>query len=116
MCASTTSASSLLTKKLALAGLTFSTPEGKLYEYNNQQVLAYNQTDVAANFAPIDYGMLSNSQGSQSKAKVGRTEVVVGLSDVDVNIPRVRSNNTNTFAVIIANEEYTLVPSVPHGR
>lgn len=100
-------------KKLALAGLTFSTPEGKLYEYNNQQVLAYNQTDVAANFAPIDYGMLSNSQGSQSKAKVGRTEVVVGLSDVDVNIPRVRSNNTNTFAVIIANEEYTLVPSVP---
>ena len=100
-------------KKLALASLTFSTPSGKLYEYNNQQTLAYNETEVAANFSPIDYGMLSNSEGSQNKAKVGKTEVVVGLSDVDVNIPKSKSNNTKTFAVIIANEDYTLVPTVP---
>ena len=100
-------------KKLALASLTFSTPSGKLYEYNNQQTLAYNETEVAANFSPIDYGMLSNSEGSQNKAKVGKTEVVVGLSDVDVNIPKSKSNNSNTFAVIIANEDYTLVPTVP---
>ena len=100
-------------KKLALASLTFSTPSGKLYEYNNQQTLAYNETEVAANFSPIDYGMLTNSEGSQNKAKVGKTEVVVGLSDVDVNIPKSKSNNTKTFAVIIANEDYTLVPTVP---
>ena len=100
-------------KKLALASLTFSTPTGKLYEYNNQQVLAYNQTEVAANFAPIDYGMLANSEGSRSKVTVSKSEVVVGLSDVDVNIPTIRSNNTKTFAVIIANEDYTLVPTVP---
>ena len=100
-------------KKLALASLTFSTPSGKLYEYNNQQTLAYNETEVAANFSPIDYGMLNNSEGSQNKAKVGKTEVVVGLSDVDVNIPKSKNNNTKTFAVIIANEDYTLVPTVP---
>lgn len=103
----------IVDKKLALASLTFSTPTGKLYEYNNQQVLAYNQTEVAANFAPIDYGMLANSGGSQNKQRVGKTEVVVGLSDVDVNIPRNKNTNTSTFAVIIANEDYTLVPPVP---
>ena len=101
-------------KKLALASLTFSTPSGKLYEYNNQQTLAYNETEVAANFSPIDYGLLANSEKTQqNKPKVGKTEVVVGLSDVDVNIPRTKSVNSKTFAVIIANEDYTLVPKVP---
>ena len=100
-------------RKLALAGLTFSTPAGKLYTYNNQKALAYNETEVAANFAEIDYGMLANSKGSENKAKIGKKEVVVGVSDVDVNIPRGKGNNEKTFAVIIANEDYTAVPPVP---
>ena len=100
-------------RKLALAGLTFSTPAGKIYTYSNQKALAYNETEVAANFAEIDYGMLANSKGSENKAKIGKKEVVVGVSDVDVNIPRNKSNNEKTFAVIIANEEYTAVPPVP---
>lgn len=100
-------------RKLALAGLTFSTPAGKIYTYNNQKALAYNETEVAANFAEIDYGMLANSKGSENKAKIGKKEVVVGVSDVDVNIPRGKGNNEKTFAVIIANEDYTAVPPVP---
>lgn len=100
-------------RKLALAGLTFSTPAGKIYTYNNQKALAYNETEVAANFAEIDYGMLANSKGSENKAKIGKKEVVVGVSDVDVNIPRGKSGNEKTFAVIIANEDYTAVPPVP---
>lgn len=100
-------------RKLALAGLTFSTPAGKIYTYNNQKALAYNETEVAANFAEIDYGMLANSKGSENKTKIGKKEVVVGVSDVDVNIPRGKNNNEKTFAVIIANEDYTAVPPVP---
>ncbi len=100
-------------RKLALAGLTFSTPAGKIYTYNNQKALAYNETEVAANFAEIDYGMLANSKGSENKAKIGKKEVVVGVSDVDVNIPRGKGHNDKTFAVIIANEDYTAVPPVP---
>lgn len=34
-------------------------------------------------------------------------------SDVDMNIPINKTNNENTFAVIIANEDYTRVASVP---
>ena len=100
-------------RKLALAGLTFSTPAGKIYTYNNQKALAYNETEVAANFTEIDYGMLANSKGSENKAKIGKKEVVVGVSDVDVNIPRGKGHNDKTFAVIIANEDYTAVPPVP---
>jgi len=102
-------------KKLALAGLTFSTPSGKIYTYSNQQALAYNETHVDANFENlIDYGKLVNSEGSQTvKAKIGRKEVAVGVSDVDVNIPVAKRSNDKTFAVIISNEKYTLVPQVP---
>ena len=100
-------------RKLALAGLTFSTPAGKIYTYNNQKALAYNETQVDANFAEIDYGMLANSKGSENKAKIGKKEVVVGVLDVDVNIPKGKGHNEKTFAVIIANEDYTSVPTVP---
>ena len=100
-------------RKLALAGLTFSTPAGKIYTYNNQKALAYNETQVDANFAEIDYGMLANSKGSENKAKIGKKEVVVGVSDVDVNIPKGKGHNEKTFAVIIANEDYNSVPTVP---
>ena len=102
-------------KKLALASLTFSTPSGKTYTYSNQQALAYNETHVDANFENlIDYGKLVNSEGSQTaKAKIGRQEVAVGVPDVDINIPVTKRANDKTFAVIIANEKYTLVPQVP---
>ena len=101
--------------KLALAGLTFTTPSGKVYTYNNQQALAYNETQVDANFTNdfVDYGKLVNSEGSENKAQIGTTEVAVGVSDVDINIPESKKNNENTFAVIIANEKYTMVPQVP---
>lgn len=100
-------------RKLALAGLTFSTPAGKIYTYSNQKALAYNETQINANFTEIDYSMLANSKGSENKTKIGKKEVVVGVSDVDVNIPKSKGNNDKTFAVIIANEDYTAVPPVP---
>ena len=102
-------------KKLALAGVTFATPAGKTYVYSNQQALAYSDTQVDANFALdlVDYGKLENSEGSKSKTTISKKEVVIGVSDVDVNIPVNRRANENTFAVIIANEKYSLVPTVP---
>lgn len=37
-------------------------------------------------------------------------------SDVDINIPEYEPTNTNTFAVIIANEKYTSVAAVPNAE
>ncbi len=42
-----------------------------------------------------------------------KNEIKVGSSDVDINIPEVRTNNDKTFAVIISNENYTMVSKVP---
>lgn len=99
-------------KKLALARMTFATPAGKIYTYNNQEALAWSNNDVTVNIG-IDADKLVNSDGSQSKATISSKEVVVGKSDVDVNIPQYKRVNDKTFAVIIANENYTAVPKVP---
>ena len=105
-------------KKLALAGVTFATPDGKTYVYSNQQALTYNDTRVDANFEEdlVDYGKLVNSDGSKSKTTISKQEVVIGVSDVDVNIPVNRRANENTFAVIIGNEEYENEAKVPYAE
>ena len=99
-------------KKLALARMTFSTPAGKIYTYNNQEALAWSDNDITVNI-DIDTDKLINSDGSKSQATISKQEVVVGKSDVDVNIPQYKRVNDKTFAVIIANENYTAVPKVP---
>lgn len=38
------------------------------------------------------------------------------MSDVDIDIPVNKTNNTNTFAVIIANEKYKKVAEVPNAE
>ncbi len=49
---------------------------------------------------------------------VQRDEIQIAQigSDVDKNIPQVTVNNEHTFAVIIANENYQTVESVPYAR
>lgn len=37
-------------------------------------------------------------------------------SDVDVGIPAAKRKNANTFALVIANEDYKRVPNVPYAR
>ena len=101
-------------RKLALAQLTFSTPAGKIYNYDNRQALAYNETSVDANFKDmVDYSKLVNSDESAQQTVITRQEIAVGVPDVDINIPEYKRVNDNTFAVIIANEKYTLAPQVP---
>ena len=100
--------------KLALAKLTFSTPLGKVYQYDNSQALAYNQTQIDANFKDlVDYSKLVNSDENSNKTVITQQEIAVGVPDVDINIPDYKKVNDKTFAVIIANERYTQVAPVP---
>ena len=101
-------------RKLTLAALTFSTPAGKIYTYDNRQALAYNETSVDANFGDmVDYGKLVNSDEGAKKTVITKQEIAVGVADVDINIPEYQRVNDKTFAVIIANEKYTMAPPVP---
>lgn len=97
--------------KLAIKSLTFRTPTGKSYHYDNADALNYTVAHVNVNFGDIDYSVLTAHDNTQ-RNKVNKNTVSVGTSDVDVNIPKTSYKNDNTFAVIIANENYELVENV----
>lgn len=95
--------------KLALAEVTFRTPLGKNYRYNNQASLNYQATEINYNFAPVDMSDLktiAETRTPRSSVNISTQKVNVGKSDVDTNIPQAKSRNENRFAVIIANENY----------
>lgn len=67
---------------------------------------------------PLTFGQYV---GSAIAMKLERNDEEVEIqkvslhSDVDVNIPVTTAKNTNTFVLIIANENYTQVASVPYA-
>lgn len=104
--------------RLALASLTFVTPTGNSYRYDNKDAVNYAATKVDVQFDAIDYTALAQA-GTSSSAPASRVttqEIRVGSSDVDINIPEVKTTNDRTFAVIIANENYSMVSKVPMAR
>ena len=98
---------------IAISTITFHSPNGKDYTYNANAALAYEPPVVdvdltklvAVNQAP------KSQQGSASKGSSKSTKITVE-SDVDKNIPVNKATNTNTMALIIANENYGKVPAV----
>lgn len=103
--------------KLALSSLTFVTPTGNSYRYDNKDAVNYAATKVDVQFDAIDYTSLAQAGSSSAPAsRVKTQEIKIGNSDVDVNIPEAKSTNDKTFAVIIANENYSMVSKVPMAR
>lgn len=104
--------------RLALASLTFVTPTGNSYHYDNKDAVNYAATKVDVQFDAIDYTALAQAGASSSApaSRVTTQEIRVGSSDVDINIPEVKTTNDRTFAVIIANENYSMVSKVPMAR
>lgn len=98
---------------LALANLTFVTPTGKQYQYDNDAALNYTETHVDVHFAAIDNNLFAANDNNKSKQKVSKQKVSVGSSDVDTDIPESKASNTKTFAVVISNENYLNVAGVP---
>ena len=63
---------------LALAQLTIVTPTGKSYKYDNAAALAYTETEVDVNFAPIDANMLANTNEG-SRQRIEKQQVHLAL-------------------------------------
>ena len=98
---------------LALAQLTIITPSGKEYHYDNAAALNYTTTNVEVHFDPINAGMLAANTNNANKQTIQQQNVKLGTSDVDENIPENPTTNNKTFAVVIANQNYTNVAGVP---
>lgn len=100
--------------KLTLSSLTFVTPTGNSYRYDGNESLNYTETVVDVNFDPINSDLFAQNTGNVSSSpQKQKKKVKVGASDVDTNIPEVKINNDKTFAVIISNENYSMVTQVP---
>ncbi len=87
--------------------------DGKKYETTNTYAKADNLNDFALNLPPleIDFGNNSNASASNKPAQsktIDRT--------IDQNIPASGVTNANTFAVIIGNENYSMVAKVPFAK
>ncbi len=101
--------------RIVLSSLTFITPTGDAYQYDGNKDLDYVETVVDVSFDPIDDVYFAQNSGSSKESHVKRQSVKVGnvVSDVDKNIPETGIVNDRTFAVIIANENYSMVAPVP---
>ena len=122
---------------VALTSITFK-HDGKTYTYDSNTQAKYAITDVDYNFKPIDLsideGLAYSFNPLEAAAQnvvatphqdisrnnntvIERKKLSAGeLSDVDVNVPVNSTNATNTFAVIIGNENYSQVAKVPYAQ
>lgn len=74
----------------------------------------YALTDIEYNFDPI---VIDNGDGQAvPQSNIAATKVIeIGKSDVDTDIPVTRAEAENTFAVVIANENYQEAVNVPNA-
>lgn len=100
---------------IGIAKVEFTMPDGSQYLYNNQVSLNYEIAQIDYNFEPINFNFQTPSstvapRGNQSITNTQRT---IGQSDIDVNVLVSNTKQNNTFAVIIANENYQKEAQVP---
>ena len=102
--------------KLLLSALTFITPTGNIYRYDNKNKHNYVETVVDIAFDPINTNLIAASTGSeQATSRVKKQTLTIDgvKSDVDINIPERETKSENRYALIIANENYSMVSNVP---
>lgn len=99
---------------LSLASLKIYFPTtNKQYLYSNKSSLKYELAQVDYNFNPIEIPVdQGSSKGNQT---ISERKISNGKSSVDIQIPENKISNSNTFVVIIANEDYKSVASVPYA-
>ncbi len=93
-----------------IAGITFITPQGKQYTFDNARAKNYSNPDVYIDFAAI---INKGKGGKATSAGGGEQYVITAKSDVDKDIPVSKKSSPKTLALIIANENYKHVQNVP---
>lgn len=90
-------------------------PNGRVYKYNNTAALSFTSVDIEYNFESVPYDEESLAL-AQNNHKLSKKTLKTGPSDVDIKIPQTAYRNENTFALIIANEDYKFVDDVPYAE
>lgn len=99
---------------IALAEVLFSLPGGEQYKYSHQTSLNYEMAEIDYNFEPLELDLQTKGQSSaRGQQTITSSKKTLGASDVDTDIPVANTKSDNTFAVIIANENYQQAAQVP---
>lgn len=95
--------------QLAIASITFRTSNGKSYNYDSSKAETYQIPDVKIN---LDNYLKQNTATQGSTGSGSATKILAKTSDVDKDIPETGKKNPNTYALIVANENYKNVANV----
>jgi len=82
---------------------------GKKYIYKSSELVAFNTNTLSLNLDEIAISL--NSKETKNNVIEGKNIISVGKSDVDENIPLNSNVNSNRYALVIGNEDYTLYQS-----
>lgn len=96
--------------RLAIASVSFKTAAGKTYAYDSSKAVAYTRPEVK-----VDLNKFIKTDGGKHEGPAssnGKATLIAKTSDVDKDIPETGKKNNNTFALIIANENYKNVANV----
>lgn len=102
--------------KLLLATAVFATPDGQYYQYDANADLEYGKVAIAKpewGDDPFAALAVADDKPAPTPKEEEAEAINVGESTVDVNVPKTKEQNKNTFALIIANEDYKKVEGVP---
>ena len=91
---------------VGLAEYAFTLPNGAKYKYSNEASLTYSIADVKYDFDAVEIDKSFTGEKKKGKQTISTSTFSIGKSDIDINIPTTEKVNQNTFAVIIANENY----------
>lgn len=96
--------------RLAIASVAFKTATGKTYSYDSSKAAAYTRPIVKVDLNKYikDTPEQTGTPGSPN----GGSVLIAKTSDVDKDIPETGKKNSDTFAFIIANENYKNVANV----
>lgn len=103
--------------QVAIASVTFVMPNGKQYTYDNKQALDYAPPVIEIELNKIISSGAPVAQNNNTARRQNSNRMTITKkSDVDENIPVTRKVASNTLALVIANENYKNVGSVPSSH
>lgn len=102
--------------RIAISTITFQAPNGKDYTYNSSAALAYEPPVVYVDPSKFSTPAASSAAAPKNDKTGGKKIVLTAESDVDKNIPVNKNVNSNTIALVMANENYNKVTQVASAQ
>ena len=100
---------------IGLAEYQFYLSDDRVYKFSNSASLTYNIAQVDYNFDDISIDATVVGVPSKGKQIMSTSNIAIGNSDVDIQIPTTSKKQENTFVVIIANKNYDEAPNVDYA-